>query len=161
MMAVMLNESDTQELLKESMRNASLQGVHEMLLMSYVTVMHEARANAAIGWTSDHGSDYWLHLVHHMGRAYLTTGKVWRKVFFTLAEIEMDGKRKLLGEVFEKWRKKDGMEATVKWASWLLRNGQGKEAGEVVIGAKSRLGIELERRWMEELGKVGEDGGNG
>ncbi|KAF5386261.1 hypothetical protein D9615_002379 [Tricholomella constricta] len=151
-----------EELLKESMRNASLGGLHETLLISYVRVMHEVQ-KPETGLTSDQGSvsAKWLHSIRHMASAYLTSGAVWQKVFTTLVEeenwgSEPDGKRQVLGEVYEKWQGKDAVEATLEWARWLLGNGKGKEGAEAVVACGRSVGEEerarLEKRWMSMVG---------
>ncbi|GLB37280.1 putative U3 small nucleolar RNA-associated protein 6 [Lyophyllum shimeji] len=150
-------------LLKESMRNASLGGLHETLLMSYSQVIHEVQTKPGTGLTSDQGLDSakWLHSIRHMASAYLTSGAVWQKVF-TLLEGEenwgsgRDGKRQVLGEVYEKWRRKDAVEATLEWARWLLGNGKGKEAAEAVVACGRSVGEDaragLEKRWISMVG---------
>lgn len=146
-----------QELLKESMCNA---GLHETLLMSYVRVMHEVQTKPDSGLTSDQ-TTVWLHSIRHMASAYLTSGRVWKKVFLTLEGDEgwgsgADGKRQVLGEVYEKWQRKECLEATLEWARWLLANKKGKEASEVVVAGGRSLGegkrVELEKQWMGIVG---------
>ncbi|KAF9467295.1 U3 small nucleolar RNA-associated protein 6-domain-containing protein [Collybia nuda] len=150
-------------LLKESMRDGRLRGLHETLLISFVRTAHEGRGKPDSGLTSDQAeySARWLHSVRHMARVYLTTGRVWQQVFSTIEEedwgSESREKRQVLGEVFEKWRQKDELEATLEWARWLLSSGKGKEATEaVVVGCRS-IGeegrVELERRWMGIVGR--------
>jgi len=145
------------------MRNASLGGLHETLLMSYVQVTHEVQRKPGTGLTSDQSSDLakWLHSIRHMASAYLTSGAVWQKVFTTLEGEEKwgsgpDGKTQVLGEVYEKWRRKDAVEATLEWARWLLGNGKGKEAAEAVVVCGRSVGeeerAELEKRWMGMVG---------
>ena len=82
-----------QGLLKESMRDASLRGVHETLLLSYVTALHEARRKPGLldGSDQGQGSGNWLDSIRHMAKGYLTTGKVWQKVFITVEEGPGDG----------------------------------------------------------------------
>ena len=61
----------------------------------------------------------------------------------------------MLRTVYEFWRQSDCMEATVAWATWLLRSGRGKDALAVVARARSALGdadgLEVERRWKTML----------
>jgi U3 small nucleolar RNA-associated protein 6 len=157
-------DADMQGLLKESMRDAALRVLHETLLISYVKTAHEGRAKPDSGSTSDQAdnSASWLHLVRHMARAYLTTGKVWQQVFSIVEgedwRSEPHGKRQVLGEVFGMWRRKDELEATLEWARWLLENGKGKEATEAVVVGGRSVGsegrVELERRWMGIVGNA-------
>ncbi|KAG5646802.1 hypothetical protein DXG03_002179 [Asterophora parasitica] len=149
-----------EELLRDSMRNASLNGLHEKLLMSYVRVMHEVHRKPGTGLTSDQGSDSakWLHSIRHMGSAYLATGAVWQSVFTTLVGEEwwVDGKQEVLGEVYKKWEGQDAVEATLAWAGWLLGIGKGKEGAAVVVACGRSIGEEertaLEKRWMRMVG---------
>jgi U3 small nucleolar RNA-associated protein 6 len=98
-----------------------------------------------------------------MAAEYLATGRVWGKVFSL--QVENGAEHKMFQEVFEMWRQKDTIEATVAWGRWLLMNGRGKEATEVVVRARSCLKepewMELEKRWMvtldEERDKVVEE----
>lgn len=135
--------------------------LHETLLISYVQTIHEARTKPDSGRTSDQTA-VWLHSIRHMASAYLTTGRVWQKVFTTLEGDESwgsgpDGKRQVLGEVYEKWKQKDRFEATLEWARWLVANGKGKEASEVIVVGGRSVGedgrVDLERRWMGIVGK--------
>ncbi|KAI3597017.1 u3 small nucleolar rna-associated protein 6 [Moniliophthora roreri] len=132
-----------EELLRESMHDPSLRDVHELLLMSYVRVLSESREGPETGKTAvpnqetNHSS--WLH---HMQRTFLTTGKVWQSAF-TL-EIQGVGDTAVLREIYEFWRRVDQVESTVEWAKWLLKNGNGKEAMDVVFRSRNE---EVEKRW--------------
>ena len=68
---------------------------------------------------------------------------------------DADGDERVLRTVYEFWRQSDGVEATVAWASWLLRSGRGKDALAVVARARSVLGEAagetVERRWKSVL----------
>jgi len=136
------------------MRDSALRAVHELILMSYVTVMINPAAR------DDPASR--LEAVRHMGRAYLPTARVWAKVF----GLHMEGpggtdNYQVLGEIYELWRREDGVEAATAWASWLMRGGYGKEAKDVVVRSRSWLGedekMKLEGRWSVILdgGTVG------
>jgi hypothetical protein len=124
------------------MRDSSLASVHEALLIAYATlVFHED------GGLSYDGK---VELVRHIAGTYMPTARVWKCVFDVSKEDE-----RVCKEVFEKWRRTDGVEATVTWAVWLLKKGKGKEAKEVVVCAGSWLDEEekkkVESRWTKAL----------
>lgn len=160
------------------MRDASLRGVHEMLLMKYVRLVmmpmqqqhdegeHEARRpNTETGLTSDqqaYVSASWVREVRHMARSYLVTARVWQMVFSDLAGNvsateregqETEGKRQALAEVYEQWGRSAPMEATLAWAGWLLGTGKGKEASLAVVRARGMVSsserTEMETRWTK------------
>ncbi|EFI28182.1 U3 snoRNP protein [Coprinopsis cinerea okayama7 len=152
---------------EESLRASCHQGVHEVLLMHYVTVLEEACRTPESGLTSDqpHGWRKWLDAVRHMASGYLTTGQVWKRVFEVVAggneEEESGGKgtdekRMVLEEIYGYWRQKDEVGARTAWAKWLLEYGKGIEASKVVAQGRQCLSAEdsaeLEKRWMETLG---------
>ncbi|KAI0655912.1 U3 small nucleolar RNA-associated protein 6-domain-containing protein [Cubamyces menziesii] len=123
-----------------------------------------------------------LARVRKLGTAYSSTARVWAEVFrqessFAHArsqpgsvsgcgsgpDTDAEGDARVLSAVYEFWRQTDGVEATVAWATWLLRRGRGKEAVAVVGRARSVLGetagAEVERRWKTILdGDTGEKG---
>ena len=78
-----------QELLRESML-ASLDGVHEVLLEHYVTVLAEANDVPEPGRTSDQGRVWssWKETVGHMGSHCLTSGPFWERVFERVAKMD-------------------------------------------------------------------------
>lgn len=147
-----------QRLLKESMQDVSLQGVHEALLVRYVSVLHEVGVEPNSGLMSDQekGRVNWLDWIRHMAKSYLTTGRVWRQVFARVSEAcEEEEKEKVLGEIFKWWRKDEGVEATIEWGRWLLVHGKGREATEIVMKGMHCFDKEiLEVRWREELSRI-------
>jgi len=143
------------------MRDSSLRDIHEMLLMKYVTMTHGGVPDRENRCTSDQQGR--LDLVRHMASAYLPTGRVWQKVFTLEMEerepsADAEAKAKILGEVFEMWRRKDGVDATLAWVGWLMRNGKGREAKEVIVRARSWLGdgerTEVEKGWTGILNEA-------
>jgi U3 small nucleolar RNA-associated protein 6 len=130
------------------MGDCSFRELHERLLMGYV---EEQWAKPNTGLISDQVKipARWFDSIRHMDSAYLTTGRVWQKVFRTVDRegLGFDEKRKILGVVFEKWSRMDGLEARIEWGRWLLENGKGKEASGVMVGR----GLELEQGWMGVL----------
>ncbi|KAI0334977.1 hypothetical protein GY45DRAFT_1351078 [Cubamyces sp. BRFM 1775] len=112
-----------------------------------------------------------LARVRKLGTAYSSTARVWAEVFRQESsaharsqsgslsacgsDADADGDARVLSAVYEFWRQTDGVEATVAWATWLLRSGRGKEAVAAVGRARSVLGetagAEVERRWKTIL----------
>lgn len=120
--------------------------------MSYAAVLHEARIEPATSAGAERQEAKARGaIMRHVAHAYLPTARVWARVFELEAETGWESDAIVLSEVYEHWRRKDGLEATVAWGGWLLKRGKGKEAKEVVVGARSWLGeeerTELERRW--------------
>ena len=96
-----------QELLKGSLGSSFLRGVHEVLLMSYVTVLKEVCQRPEAGMTSDQGPSWkWLDAVRHMDSMYLTTGRVWLGMFGSVAGGERGDKEteRILEEIYGHWR---------------------------------------------------------
>ena len=113
-------------------------------------------------------TDARLARVRKIGSAYAPSARVWAEVFKQEAGDvaggadvarsyfgDADGDERVLRTVYEFWRQSDGVEATVAWATWLLRSGRGKDALAVVARARSVLGEAagetVERRWKSVL----------
>ncbi|KAI0690201.1 U3 small nucleolar RNA-associated protein 6-domain-containing protein [Cerioporus squamosus] len=119
-----------------------------------------------------------LARVRKIGSAYAPSARVWAEVFrqeaggdsdvATTASTsaggadsprssfgDADGDERVIRAVYEFWRQTDGAEATVAWATWLLRSGRSKDAVAVVARARSVLGEAageaVERRWKSVL----------
>ena len=124
------------------MRDSSRSGVHETLLMQYATLHVDGNNIKLLG-----------ERVRKMATEYLATARVWAKVFSLL--VENSAEHKMFQEVYEMWREKDSIEATIAWGRWLLMNGRGKEATAVVVRARSCLKeperMELEKQWAVTL----------
>lgn len=137
------------------MGDGSLRGVHESLLMSYVTVMHEAMGEEVTSDQASKISAKWMDEVRLIGRSYLTTSRVWQRLFGMIvgSDTWKEGKEDVLRAIYEEWRGKDGVEAVIEWGRWLVGHGKGEEAGRVVAGATRVLGEEegrdVEKRWRE------------
>ncbi len=142
-----------------------LRGVHERLLMSYVTVIHEVMMVQER--TSDQNSNKiwvrWMDEVRQIGRRYLTTDRVWQKVFRMIVDTDTwnsSSKEEVLGAVYEEWRQKNRVEAVVEWGQWLVAHGKGGVASGMVacatrggdVGEDERL--EVQKRWGEALDSV-------
>lgn len=143
-----------QELLRESMQHPNL---HEALLVNYVTAV----VAPASGATSDQGVSLndWGNSVCHMAQHYRPTARVWETLFDSLSRQGTSTEGHALELVFGYWREKDCFSATLQWAGWLMRNGQGSRAAAVVVEGKRRvsnesLSAELEQSWVSILGSV-------
>ena len=117
--------------------------MHEMVLMKYAALHVAGSDRLSIGER--------IQFVREIAREYHATAKLWRAVFSS--EVERKDGGRVLQEVFELWRKKDEVEATVAWGKWLLTNDRGKEAMGVMVRARSSL-KEADRRELEQRWKV-------
>ncbi|KAA1472793.1 hypothetical protein DENSPDRAFT_839159 [Dentipellis sp. KUC8613] len=126
-----------ERLMKESLRDAALAGVHEALLMRYGLLLAAARAEDTI------------ERVRRVAREALPTARVWAAAFGALSEASAG--EKVLEAVYEEWREKDLLEATLAWAAWLLGRGSGQAAKAAVMRARGMLGetgrAQLDGRW--------------
>jgi len=143
-------------LLHESMRDSSKSDMHEILLVQYVA-LHVAVPSG----TGRQTAGQRIRFIHEIAREYHPSAKVWAKMFSLEAEDGDTGLGQVLQEVFELWRTKDEIEATVTWGRWLLRNGRGKEAMEAMVRARSSLHgtdrTRFETRWKVTLDEEAED----
>lgn len=132
-----------QQLLTESMRDSSRSDVHETLLISYANLHVEIDSTNRGGF------------IRKVGTAYLPTARVWANIFISEAAKGPAADYKILRDVFEFWRKKAGLEATIAWGRWLLTNGRGMEASSLVVGARTYLDeaacMGLEKQWTAAL----------
>ncbi|KAJ8077009.1 U3 snoRNP protein [Marasmius tenuissimus] len=139
-----------EELLRESMRDASLKDVHEALLMSYLSSLsvNEAAEGGEGSRLANVPSqaENWKLAVRHMQRTCLPTGRVWQKAFMLVKQGGLG--EDVLGEVYETWRRMEESDATVEWARFLLENGKAKEATDVVLRSKNRS---VEDRWAQVM----------
>jgi len=161
-----------QGILKESMRDATLMGVHEALLMRYGTkigVAHGQSGRDEIG-QEQHGRDDRESVtgrikgLRRIAERYLPTGKVWGTVFEAVAGGGTERDELVLEAVYELWRAQDEGEAAIRWGSWLMRAGKGAKATGVVVRGVRAVGEEgrggVDRRWREERGRgVGREDG--
>jgi len=139
------------------MREGWLRGVHERLLIRYVTVMHEAMVKSVTSDQTSELSAKWLTEVRRIGRRYLTTDRVWQNMFRVIGDTDTwrEGKEEVLGAVYREWREKDRVEAVVEWGRWLVKHGKGGEASAMVACATRALEederLQVEKRWREAL----------
>jgi len=136
-----------QGLLQESMRDSSRSDIHEILLMQYATLHVGGSDRPVVGER--------IRFVRETAGEYLATARVWGNIFLLEAAAGDDAAERggVLQEVYELWRQKDVVEATVAWGRWLLMNGRGKEAMNVVVRARGSL-KETERSALEKRWKV-------
>ncbi|TBU43639.1 hypothetical protein BD309DRAFT_960198 [Dichomitus squalens] len=147
----------------------------------------QSSSTSAAGSTCRPPVDARLARVRRIGTAYVPSARVWSEVFSqesggvshavtSGADITADGGQvysghvdddaRVLRSVYEYWRQRDGVGATIAWAAWLLRTGDGKEAVAVISRARSVLretdGETVERRWKAVLdGQDSREGGAG
>ncbi|KAL6308122.1 U3 small nucleolar RNA-associated protein 6-domain-containing protein [Sparassis latifolia] len=154
-------------LLRESKRitdPAAWSAVHEVLLVRYAAAVL-ALADGDLGAATAAAR---VQRVRHIATAYMPSAKVWARVFAQAAAamqsgLQGDAELRVLEEVYEYWRREDGVAATAEWAKLLLRRGKGKEAQAAVMRARSWLTAdesgEVERRWAIDLEGPPEDSG--
>ncbi|GBE81415.1 predicted protein [Sparassis crispa] len=174
-------------LLRESKRitdPAAWSAVHEVLLVRYAAAVlaladgDVARPGPGERSTPDRAqlgaataaarAGARVQRVRHIATSYLPSAKVWARVFAQEAAamqsgLQGDADLKVLEEVYEYWRREDGVAATAEWAKLLLRRGKGREAQAAVMRARSWLTAdesgEVERRWAIDLEGPPEDSG--
>jgi U3 small nucleolar RNA-associated protein 6 len=125
-------------------------------LISYVTVLHEAINREISSDGANRLAARWMQEVGLIRRRYLTTGRVWQRLFEMIGDGRWEeGQERVLGAVYEGWRKQDAVGAAVSWAGWLTGRGRGREGRGVVEGAMRGLcgeeRAEVERRWRGAL----------
>lgn len=74
----------------------------------------------------------------------------------------------LLKEIYDIWRRRDALRATLAYAGWLVSVGKGKEASDVIQRSRAEVGAGEKRQALDEgwrraldqigLSKGGEDG---
>lgn len=118
-------------------------------------------ADAEARWPSMVYVDARAARVRHIASAYLVTASVWREVFAqeeAASEEAPACSGRVLELVYEQWRRKDGVRATVGWARWLLAHGKAKAATELVMRTRSSLpedeARELEHLWKKEVDAI-------
>ncbi|KAF8160946.1 U3 small nucleolar RNA-associated protein 6-domain-containing protein [Crassisporium funariophilum] len=101
-------------LLVESLRDAGLGGIHEVLLLSYVSVLEEEIARS----DQSSASAFWQQAIGHMARHYLTGARVWQKVFRTV------GDEQSVYLAYLEWRQTEAVAAGAAWREWKGLNGK-------------------------------------
>lgn len=133
--------------------------VQEELLIRYAQTTHEllvSRFND--GLTQDSTGDR-LERIRALETRYMPTARVWSEVFAQEARAQTQTKSdKAVELAYQTWRKKDALEATIAWADWLLQEGRGKAAMDVVnnfVASGKEGREELQRRWSSILNDQG------
>ena len=80
-----------------------------------------------------------------------------------LSEETNEDKNVVLKEIYEVWRRRDEVNSALAYAGWLIKQGKGKEAGEVVRRARAEVRDGerrqvLDEEWRKVLAKI-EGGG--
>jgi U3 small nucleolar RNA-associated protein 6 len=125
-------------------------------MISYVTLVHEAITQEIPSDRTNRLAARWMQEVALITRRYLTTGRVWQRLFELMGDDRWEeGQERVLAAAYEEWRKHDAVSAAVSWAGWLVGRGRGSEGSEVVERAMRGLGGEargeVARRWRERL----------
>lgn len=134
-----------QELLGESMRMQdapSFRTVHDSLL---------ERCAAALKLISS--STARLTIFRRLSSSYLLDAASYHTLFTTeTSRSGMDSKpsNELLKEIYHAWRRRDVVEASLAWATWLLSEGKGKEASDVVQRARVEVDGSSRQRLEDE-----------
>jgi len=104
----------------------SLRGIHEQLLLRYVTMVDEVMKE-------EDTAQAWLQEVRQIGRRYLMSSRVWEALFEAVSSSRLcEDKYKVLKAIYWAWRGGEGgEEAGVTWSRWLASAGRGGEAGQV------------------------------
>lgn len=110
-----------------------------------------------------------LDVIRRIAGKYLATARVWAEIFLFELEDANDAegndtaaasRDQVMGEVYSHWRTKDPLEATLAWASRLLKKGRAREGMELISHTRDSLSMaarmELEKRWTEVLPLVTE-----
>ncbi|KAL4080344.1 U3 small nucleolar RNA-associated protein 6-domain-containing protein [Scleroderma yunnanense] len=118
-----------EDLLKKSMRDASMQSIHETLLLRYISdVVY-----------SKHIDDAARHkLIQKIPITYFPTKAVWKHLFSLGCAYENLSKT-VLCTIYENWRNVDSVQAALSWAGWLTDHADGKEAVKVIKTATAQL----------------------
>jgi hypothetical protein len=87
--------------------------------------------------------------LQHAAKTYFISSEVWAAVFVQEGSQGSVARWGILRQVFEQWKQVNVREATLSWAEWLIRNGKGKEAKEVVVKER-RLLCEDDRKILDE-----------
>lgn len=99
------------------MRDSSLRSIHGALVMRYVKGSAEDDAAR-------------IRRIGDVAGQYLITPEVWAGIFAA------ESSEIILEEVYRHWKRIDGAEACLAWASWLLGQGRGQAAKGVMLGQR-------------------------
>jgi U3 small nucleolar RNA-associated protein 6 len=109
-----------------------------------------------------------LTFIRTLTTSYLPDASTYAACFALEAARAEDADADVLEAVYEAWRRRDVVRASLAWAGWLLeRKGSGREAAEVVGRARAEVAGEEEKRgaldvgWREAMGRFEGRGGKG
>jgi hypothetical protein len=141
-------------LLVESMRDAALRDVHQLLLLRVAETMG---GGGGLAMTTAECRAR----IEHIARRCLPSTRVWARIFAVLAKAKVDTEEEetLLREVYEYWCGTGKVEdATLAWAQWLLlAKKRGDEAMRVIsLRAHGPGGAALAQRWAVIVRQQGE-----
>ena len=94
----------------------------------------------------------------------LPSAEAFRAFFISEASLSLqDASEDMLKEVYQTWRRRDVVEASLQWAGWLVRKGRGREASDVINSARAEVAMrddlrqQLEDGWLSQLKDNDED----
>lgn len=90
--------------------------------------------------------------------SYLPDAQALQAFFQSEASLSQEAASpEVLKEIYQVWRRRDTIGASLAWAAWLVQRGQGKEASEVVQSSRTEVSGDgaqrqrLEDEWREVL----------
>ncbi|KAG8908043.1 U3 snoRNP protein [Tulasnella sp. 403] len=140
-----------QDVLKGSIQNPARE-LHPQLLLEYIREFYDTQPSPSSR----------LPFVTQVMKGYLPTNDCYRSIFDHELTSE-DASTELLSTLYDRWRLIDGsqMEAAVLYAQWLLLNGDGRGAKDVVDRARTMLDGEerhhFDALWMSILNGSADD----
>ena len=124
----------------------SFRAIHDRLLHSAASLLKSIASPATR-----------LASFRRLSGSYLLDVPAFEAFFLSEASLSAsDGSEDMLREIFRVWRRRDVAGASLAWAGWLVRRGQGSQASEVIRGARAELTgsdrqQEIEERWRGDV----------
>jgi U3 small nucleolar RNA-associated protein 6 len=138
-----------QMLLRESRQDAEDAGIHREISQRYLTLVYGGRSELSADSRA---------MRHMVSTHVIRTGEVCRRLFELEGDELEGGDEKFLRDTYARWREEDVVSATVAWGMWLLKQGRGKEASDVLVNGRGAVTGEvrarLEEEWTRGLGTV-------
>ncbi|KAF7790424.1 hypothetical protein EIP86_001379 [Pleurotus ostreatoroseus] len=133
-----------EELLSESMRMQdapSFRTIHDELLSRSATLLKYHVSP----------TDRLAHF-RRVPSSYLPDAQALQAFFQSEASLSQEvASPEVLKEIYQVWRRRDTVSASLAWATWLVRRGQGKEASEVVQSSRTEVsGDDAQRQRLED-----------
>ncbi|KAI0688035.1 U3 small nucleolar RNA-associated protein 6-domain-containing protein [Cytidiella melzeri] len=129
------------KLLSESLRMQdapSFRTVHDGLLRQYASLSSHMLPASRLTFFRD------------LTTSYLPDSSTFEACFHDEKALSSRESAEVLSEIYESWRRRDAVRATLAWAGWLVENGKGKEAGDVVQRARTDVGVGERRQALDE-----------